>query len=140
MWVRPFLWRPRNSCAISAQPTISRCFNWDGYNVSRVDIQRGANSILFGNGSGAGIINSATDDATIGLNRAVVTARYGIYGSIRGSLNFSYGFNGELAVHGALLDDKKYYRQDPSYNHSGGLFLGLVESCRRKNPALAFTQ
>src|SRR6187431_3653006 len=33
---------------------------WDGYNVDRVEIQRGPNSILFGVGSPAGIINVAT--------------------------------------------------------------------------------
>ena len=30
---------------------------WDGFNVGRVDVQRGPNSILFGTGSPAGIIN-----------------------------------------------------------------------------------
>jgi outer membrane receptor protein involved in Fe transport len=37
---------------------------WDGFNVGRVDIQRGPNSILFGTGSPAGIINASTNDAT----------------------------------------------------------------------------
>ena len=32
---------------------------WDGYNVDRVDMQRGPNSILFGVGSPAGIINTS---------------------------------------------------------------------------------
>jgi outer membrane receptor protein involved in Fe transport len=33
---------------------------WDAYNVDRVELQRGPNSILFGVGSPAGIINTAT--------------------------------------------------------------------------------
>ena len=36
---------------------------WDSYNSSRIEIERGVNSILAGNGSGAGIINSTPDDA-----------------------------------------------------------------------------
>jgi len=36
---------------------------WDSYNVDRVDLQRGANSILFGQGSPAGIINNGTKQA-----------------------------------------------------------------------------
>ena len=51
-------------------------FPWDSYNVSRIDIQRGANSILFGNGSGAGIINGAPDAATLGANSTAITARF----------------------------------------------------------------
>ena len=33
---------------------------WDGYNVERVDMQRGPNAILFGLGSPAGVINTST--------------------------------------------------------------------------------
>ena len=36
---------------------------WDSYNTYRIDIQRGANSILFGLGSPAGIINNTTRNA-----------------------------------------------------------------------------
>ena len=38
---------------------------WDGFNVGRVDLQRGPNSILFGVGSPAGIINTSTNDSSI---------------------------------------------------------------------------
>ena len=36
---------------------------WDSFNVGRVDISRGPNSILFGNGSPGGIINNDVNDA-----------------------------------------------------------------------------
>ena len=36
---------------------------WDGFNTDRVDIQRGPNSILFGLGSPAGIINASINMA-----------------------------------------------------------------------------
>ena len=92
-------------------------FPWDSYNVSRIDIQRGANSILFGNGSGAGIINGAPDAATLGANSTAITARFSQYGGYRGSVNFNRDLlPKELAIRFATLYDKKYYRQDPAYN------------------------
>jgi outer membrane receptor protein involved in Fe transport len=36
---------------------------WDSFNVGRVDLQRGANAMLFGVGSPAGIVNSSTNAA-----------------------------------------------------------------------------
>ena len=36
---------------------------WDSYNVGRIDLQRGPNSILFGIGSPAGIVNASTNPA-----------------------------------------------------------------------------
>jgi outer membrane receptor protein involved in Fe transport len=90
---------------------------WDAYNTSRVDIQRGANSILFGNGSGAGIINGGTDSAMLGKNSGVVEARYGSYGSYRGSININHDLiPGQLALRVATLYDKTVYQQDPAYN------------------------
>jgi len=90
---------------------------WDGYNTPRIDIQRGANSILFGNGSGAGIINGATDTADFGKNRGAVSARVDGYGSFRTSLNVNYNIlPKELALRLAVLKDKKQYRQEPAFN------------------------
>lgn len=90
---------------------------FDTYNTSRIDIQRGANSILFGNGSGAGIINAGLDSAQIGVNSANVSARYGSYGSYRGTFDFNKTLlKNELAIRGAFLEDKRYYRQKPAFN------------------------
>lgn len=90
---------------------------WDSYNTSRVDIQRGANSILFGNGSGGGIINAATDAATLGVNSTEVQLRYGSFGSYRGSINLNRDLiPKELAIRFASLYNKDYFRQDPAYS------------------------
>src|SRR5581483_11415504 len=87
------------------------------YNTSRIDIQRGANSILFGNGSGAGIINGGTDAAQIGSDNGTATVRFGQYGSHRESLNLNQTLiKNQLAIRVAVLHDKKYYQQDPAYN------------------------
>ena len=37
---------------------------WDSFNVGRVDLQRGPNSVLFGVGSPAGIVNASLNDAS----------------------------------------------------------------------------
>lgn len=90
---------------------------WDSYNTSRIDVQRGANSILFGNGSGAGILNGDVDSAVIGRNKTIVEVRYGSYGSYRGSLDFNRTLIAkQLAVKFSALYDKDFYRQDPAFN------------------------
>src|SRR5690606_7531025 len=59
---------------------------WDGYNVDRVDLQRGPNSIMFGQGSPAGLINTGTQTAGF-KNSADVEFRFGSFGSTRAVLN-----------------------------------------------------
>jgi outer membrane receptor protein involved in Fe transport len=49
---------------------------WDSFNVDRIDILRGPNSILYGLGSPAGIVNGSTRNAAF-QNRGEVTARLG---------------------------------------------------------------
>src|SRR5205814_8770800 len=61
---------------------------WDSYIVDRVDIQRGPNSILFGLGSPAGMINATTRSAEF-RNTGVVSGRMGSYGTIRGSIDIN---------------------------------------------------
>jgi outer membrane receptor protein involved in Fe transport len=89
---------------------------FDTYNTSRIDIQRGANSILFGNGSPAGIINGSTDGAILGRDTTTVQARYDSFGSYRGSLNINRDIiPGELAIRFASLYDKEYFQQEPAF-------------------------
>ena len=57
---------------------------WDGFNVGRVDLQRGPNSILFGVGSPAGIINTSLNGAAF-KNSNKVENRVDKYGSFRNS-------------------------------------------------------
>src|SRR3954466_13659801 len=59
----------------------------DAYNTSRVDIQRGPNSILFGLGSPAGIINNTLKDPGMKKLGFEATVRVGSYGSLRGVLD-----------------------------------------------------
>lgn len=88
---------------------------WDSFNVDRVDLQRGPNSILFGLGSPAGIINTDMKDAQLYKDSAELETRYGRFGSYRGSLDVNYVvLEDELAVRLIGLTDKNKYKQEPA--------------------------
>lgn len=89
---------------------------WDGYNIDRVDLQRGPNSILFGQGSPAGIINAGAKSASF-RNFGQAEVRLGSYGSFRTSLDLNRDLlHNQVALRvNALRDDVKY-RQDPAYS------------------------
>lgn len=98
---------------------------WDGYIVDRVDLQRGPNSILFGVGSPAGIINTSINTATF-KNSNKIENRISRYGSFRTSADFNYvALKNELAFRFAALDDDTKYQQKPAFNHDKRLFAAL---------------
>jgi len=88
---------------------------WDRYYVRRVDIQRGANSVLFGLGSPAGIINATPEDAAFG-NLGELMLRIDENGSFRGELDVDREIlSGELAVKLAVLNEDRRYQQKPAF-------------------------
>ncbi|MFA5058331.1 MAG: TonB-dependent receptor plug domain-containing protein, partial [Opitutaceae bacterium] len=98
---------------------------WDSFNVGRIDLQRGPNSILFGVGSPAGIINAS-------INGASYKTAYKIENSIDeyGSLRNMGDFNqvilpNQLALRISLLDDMENYQQKPAYNHQKRVYTAL---------------
>ncbi len=98
---------------------------WNGYNTSRVDMQRGPNAILFGLGSPAGIINAAANTAGF-KNRGKVELRYSQFGSVR--TTFDYNFvvlPDELAVRVDLLRDDERFKQDPAYQRDERAYVAL---------------
>jgi outer membrane receptor protein involved in Fe transport len=98
---------------------------WDAYNVGRVDLQRGPNSILFGIGSPAGIVNSSVNTAEY-KNQTKVENRVGSFGTIRDSLDFERVLLAdELAIRIAALDDDTKYREEPAFNNDKRLFGAL---------------
>ena len=88
---------------------------WDSFNVDRIDIQRGPNSILFGLGSPAGIINASTRNAEF-RNKGSVEARVGSYGSVRGSVDLNQVLIPKvLAIRIDGLWNDENYQQDQAY-------------------------
>jgi len=91
---------------------------WDAFNVGRVDLQRGPNSILFGTGSPAGIINVSTNGASF-TNSYNVTNRFDEYGSLRDSATLNQEIiPGVLAIRLAALQDNEKYEQAFAFNNT----------------------
>ncbi|WP_404422475.1 TonB-dependent receptor plug domain-containing protein [Nibricoccus sp. IMCC34717] len=96
---------------------------WDSYNVGRVDLQRGANSILFGIGSPAGIINSSINTASF-KDANKVEAQVASFGTVRLTADFNKVLlKNELALRVALLRDDTKYRQKPAYRDDHRIFV-----------------
>lgn len=95
-------------------PSIAR-IPWDSYNTASIEINRGPNSVLFGIGSPAGIVNQSTTTATINRNAGEFEARLGSWDSYRGSLSFNQTLiKDKLAVFVAALYDEKGFIRKPS--------------------------
>lgn len=111
----------------------------DWYSLSRVDISRGPNSILFGLGSPAGLINNTLKVPNM-KNRAVtVELNVGSYGSTREMIDADFALiPNQLGLRVAVVNDDAKFRQEFTYNHDKRIF-GTV----RWQPKLAehvFTQ
>ena len=88
---------------------------FDSYNISRVEINRGANSVLFGLGSPAGIINYNVNEATW-KNENSVELRVDNFGSFRTVLDLNRVLiKDKLAARLVGLNDETKYRQDPAF-------------------------
>jgi hypothetical protein len=91
----------------------------DGYNTDRVEINRGANALLFGVGSPAGIINTSSVAAELQRSRGEVEASVGSYASYR--LSFDYNvvpWRGDFAVRVAAVKDDEKYQQEFAFTDS----------------------
>ncbi len=104
------------SSAINYYPAISS-IPMDSYNVSSVEISRGPNSMLFGLGSPAGIVNQTTSQAVLNKSSNTATLRFDQYGSYRGSFAFNRSLiDDKLAIYGAFLYDDRQFDRKPSYD------------------------
>ena len=91
---------------------------WEGYNIDGVDLQRGPNSILFGQGSPAGIINTRTKQASF-KDSNEVSLRVGSWGSNRQAIDINKVLiPNELAFRFDAVRNDEKYKQDPAYNLS----------------------
>ncbi len=88
---------------------------WDGYNIDAVDLQRGPNAILFGQGSPGGVINTRSKQATY-RNLGELSVRFDEYGSVRGTLDVNRVLvDDELAVRFAGVVNRGKFQQKPAY-------------------------
>ncbi|GAB5561404.1 MAG: hypothetical protein SynsKO_30510 [Synoicihabitans sp.] len=101
----------------------------DGYNSDRVDINRGANSFLFGLGSPAGLINTSYARADF-RNSNQIDFQVDSGGDSP-STRFSMNLNRELiedrlALRVATLNNRKRYRQEPTYNDDDRFYAAIT--------------
>lgn len=98
---------------------------WDSYNISRVDLQRGPNAILFGLGSPAGVINAATNLAQF-RNQGSVEATFDKHGSQRYVLDYNRNvIDKQLALRIALLNNDRKFQQEPAFSRDRRAFAAL---------------
>ena len=99
---------------------------FDFYNIDRVEINRGANSVLFGLGSPAGIINSATIKPTFN-DATTIKFRTGSHGSTRGNLDVEKVLiPKKLSLRLAGLVDDRKYQTRPAFEDTRR-YYGILE-------------
>jgi len=99
---------------------------FDSYNIDRVTVNRGANNILFGLGSPAGIIDRSLA-RPLSVNTSELETRSDKYGSVRGVLDLNRSLmGGDLNVRLIALHDWREFRQDPAYNKTRRVY-GAVD-------------
>lgn len=98
---------------------------FDSYNTDRVDIQRGANSILFGLAAPGGVLNNSLNQAQFkdGGNYAF---RVDQYGSLRQSVDANLVvIPKQLALRVDLLDDQRQFEQKEAWQRDRRLYAAL---------------
>jgi outer membrane receptor protein involved in Fe transport len=106
---------------------------WDGYTVSRVDLQRGPNAMLFGLGSPAGVVNASINNAEF-RNRGELGFTFDQFGSTRTTIDVNRQIlKDELAVRGAVLLNRQKFRQDPAYSDDTRYFGAVSYSPKLLN-------
>jgi outer membrane receptor protein involved in Fe transport len=86
-------------------------FNFDSYNVERLDLARGPNAILFGSSGVGGTANSVTKRARTGKRATELRATFGSWENQRFALDHNQPLTERLAVRiNAMYHDKKGWR------------------------------
>ncbi|MDQ8197037.1 hypothetical protein QEH56_02700 [Pelagicoccus enzymogenes] len=107
-------------------PSIAR-IPFDTYNTRSVEINRGPNSILFGLGSAAGIVNQSLEKAVVGAESGEVKVRWGSWDDFRASGSFNRTLVEDvLAVNVSVLREEKGFRRKPSYDETKRQYLALT--------------
>lgn len=107
-------------------PSIAR-IPFDSYNTRSIEINRGPNSILFGLGNAAGIVNQSQTKAVVGAEFGNLQFRLGSWDAFRasGSYNTTLVEN-ILAVNVAMLREEKGFRRKPSYDKTDRQYLTIT--------------
>lgn len=96
---------------------------FDAYNTNSIEINRGPNSLLFGQGSAAGIVNQNTADANTSTRQTEIQFRVDDRGSYRAHFNHNQPIIEDvLGVYLAGLHDNERFEREPSYDDEQRLY------------------
>jgi outer membrane receptor protein involved in Fe transport len=99
---------------------------FDAYNSSGVTIARGPNSLLFGIGNPAGIIEGSLIQPQLRRNRTEIGARFGSENSYRGSLDLNRVLvKDRLAFRVATVAELNTYQQKPAFDRKRRGFISI---------------
>ena len=123
--------QPQNNLRVRGigAPDLTRSYfltdiGFDSYNTERVEINRGANAILFGLGSPAGVVNNSLLTAALHRDRGRAKFTFDQNGSVRSELDYNKVLiDDKLAIRVAAVYDDKKYQQKPAYELDERLFL-----------------
>jgi len=91
----------------------------DLYNIDRVEALTGAGALMFGRGSGGGILNRVTKRPSWSPVREL-TLQAGSYDNKRASIDVGQGLNDALAARvNGMYENSGYYRDDFRFKRSG---------------------
>ncbi|GAB5561430.1 MAG: hypothetical protein SynsKO_30770 [Synoicihabitans sp.] len=99
---------------------------FDTFNTDRVEVQRGANSALYGLGSPGGIVNASTIRADFLGNRGRVRFETDQYGTARYSMRYNQMIGDNIAVRIAGLSEDKGYEQKQAFLEDNRLFAAVT--------------
>jgi len=89
----------------------------DSYSISRVTINRGPNSVLFGLGSPGGVIESSMS-MPLQKNQTKVSISASNYGGLREIVDINRVlFDGRLKVRGIMMNEEKRFRQEEAFDN-----------------------
>ncbi|MBT5814731.1 MAG: TonB-dependent receptor plug domain-containing protein [Opitutales bacterium] len=99
---------------------------FDGYNTSRVTINRGPNSVLFGLGSPGGVIDNTLNTAAIGSDFSEVSFRFDHRGGLRGTFDFNRTLvEDRLAVRVSAMHEDIKFKQEPAFEEDTRFFATI---------------
>ena len=99
---------------------------FDTFNTDRVEVQRGANSALYGLGSPGGIVNASTIRADFLGNRGRVRFETDQYGTLRYSMRYNQMIGDRVAIRIAGLSEDKGYEQKQAFMEDNRMFAAAT--------------
>ena len=107
-------------------------FGNDTYNIDRVDISRGPNSVLFGVGSPGGVLNTSLKRANFNGNQGRLRLDLGQYDTYRATFDYNFEIiEDRLALRVNLLDEDHRYRQKPTFERDKRRHVAMTAILRK---------